>query len=109
MRKKSALLIGSVGVLALSIGFMAELKSTEVMAKEQPKTESVVIGQADIDAGDQYRFVTVEEQKMRENPVEDGDRYTVITVEEQNMVENSSELSGFVPQENGTGFFFTKE
>nr|WP_181715680.1 hypothetical protein [Carnobacterium sp.]QJS06070.1 hypothetical protein [Carnobacterium sp.] len=36
------------------------------------------------------------------------DEVTVITVDEQNNVEKSAKLSGFVPQENGTGFFFAK-
>lgn len=40
--------------------------------------------------------------------VSDKDELTVITVVEQNNVENSTNLSGFVPQENGTGFFFVK-
>jgi len=34
---------------------------------------------------------------------------TVITKEEQNMVENMSAKEGFVPQGNGSGFFFSKE
>ncbi|MDP1421782.1 hypothetical protein Q8G35_26360 [Peribacillus simplex] len=40
---------------------------------------------------------------------EGKDVTTVITAEEQNMVENSSARQGFVPQENGTGFYFVKE
>ena len=67
---------------------MKDLESTEILAKEQPISESVFIGQADIDNRDQIRVVTVEE--------------------EQNMVENSTVLSGFVSQENGPGFFFKK-
>lgn len=99
MRRKSAFIFSVAGVLALSIGFMTELESTEVLAK----------GQAEIDNRDQYRVVTVEEQKIQEkNSIENGDQYTVITAEEQSMVENSSALSGFVPQENGTGFYFLK-
>ncbi len=34
---------------------------------------------------------------------------TVITKEEQYMVEKTFVKEGFVPQENGTGFFFIKE
>ncbi len=42
------------------------------------------------------------------NSVSQKDEVTVITVDEQNNVEKSAKLSGFVPQENGTGFFFAK-
>ncbi|MFF2875104.1 hypothetical protein ACFVR2_02155 [Gottfriedia sp. NPDC057991] len=38
-----------------------------------------------------------------------GDIITNISVEEQNMVENSSAQQGYIPQENGTGFYFVKE
>ncbi|MEH7455092.1 hypothetical protein [Gottfriedia acidiceleris] len=38
-----------------------------------------------------------------------GDIITTITVEEQKMVENSLAQQGFIPQENGTGFYFVKE
>ncbi|MGE8082015.1 hypothetical protein [Peribacillus loiseleuriae] len=86
MKRKSLFIFGVIGVLALSIGFMKDLESTELLAKEQPISESV-IGQADINNGDQI---------------------SVITAEEQNMVENSTDLSGFVSQENGPGFFFEK-
>lgn len=41
--------------------------------------------------------------------VSDSDEIIVITAEEQNKVENSSESSGFISQENGTGFFFEDE
>ncbi|UOK57692.1 hypothetical protein MGI18_25590 [Bacillus sp. OVS6] len=59
---------------------------------------------------DTYKLVTREEQDRREGMVTEGkDVTTVITVEERNMVENSSAQQGFVPQENGTGFYFTKE
>ncbi|MGE8081905.1 hypothetical protein [Peribacillus loiseleuriae] len=108
MKRKSLFIFGVIGVLALSIGFMKDLESTELLAKEQPISESV-IGQADINNGDQIRVITAEEQEMRENnPIEDGDQILVITAEEQNMVENSTDLSGFVSQENGPGFFFEK-
>ena len=47
---------------------------------------------------------------MCENKAIEGkDIKTVITAEEQNRVENSSALSGFVPQENGQGFYFIEE
>lgn len=39
---------------------------------------------------------------------EQTDITTVITKEEQKMVENMSVKEGFVPQENGTGFYFIK-
>ena len=109
MKRKSLFIFGIIGVLTLSIGFMKDLENTEILAKEQPISESLFIGQADIDNGDQIRVVTVEEQEMRENnPIEDGNQYLVITTEEQNVVENSTVLSGFVSQENGPGFFFEK-
>ena len=109
MKRKLLFIFGVIGVLALLIGFIKDLESTEILAKEQPISESVLIGQADIDNGDQIRVVTVEEQEMRENnPIEDRDQYLVITAEEQNMVENSTALLGFVSQENGPGFFFEK-
>lgn len=38
-----------------------------------------------------------------------GDFITTVTVEEQKMVENSPVQQGFVPQENGIGFYFVKE
>ncbi|RDW19661.1 hypothetical protein [Oceanobacillus chungangensis] len=93
MKRKLGLVFGLIGVLALSIGF------TDVIAKEQ----------TDVSNGDKIRVVTVEEQEVRENEdIEGKDLKTVITVEEQNRVENSSALSGFVPQENGHGFYFIK-
>ncbi|UOQ50361.1 hypothetical protein MUN88_10040 [Gracilibacillus caseinilyticus] len=94
MKRKSGLVFGFIGVLALSIGL------TDVLAK----------GQADVSDGNKVRVVTVEEQAVRENKTIEGkDLKTVITAEEQNRVENSSALSGFVPQENGQGFYFIKE
>ena len=94
MKRKSSLVFGFIGVLALSIGF------TNVLAKEQ----------IDLSGEDRIRVITVEEQKLYENKsVEGKDLETVITAEEQNRVENSSALSGFVPQENGQGFYFIKE
>ncbi|MEH7514222.1 hypothetical protein V7146_16030 [Gottfriedia acidiceleris] len=38
-----------------------------------------------------------------------GDIITNLAVEEQNKVENSPAQQGFIPQENGTGFYFVKE
>ena len=94
MKRKSGLVFGFIGVLALSIGF------TNVLAKEQ----------ADLSGEDKIRVVTVEEQELYENKAVEGkDIETVITAGEQNRVENSSALSGFVPQENGQGFYFIKE
>ncbi|MEW9669866.1 hypothetical protein [Ammoniphilus sp. 3BR4] len=104
MKRKLVSVLGFVGVLALSIGFMNDFESTEVLVKEQPISEIASLG-ANIEDGDQYRVVTVEEQEMREK----RDVTTVITAEEQEMVENSSTLAGFVPQEKGTGFYFKKE
>ncbi|MGG0176390.1 hypothetical protein [Gottfriedia acidiceleris] len=50
----------------------------------------------------------VEEQNYSEG-FSGGDFFTTVTVEEQNRVENISAQQGFVPQENGTGFYFVKE
>lgn len=47
-------------------------------------------------------------EKVATNESEKGEFKLHITAEEQNMVENSLDLSGFVPQENGLGFFFEK-
>lgn len=94
MKRKSGLVLGFAGVLAISIGL------TDVLAK----------GQVDVSDGDKYKVVTVEEQEVRENKdIEDSDITTVITAEEQKKVENSSALERFVPQEKGTGFYFKKE
>ena len=94
MNRISGFVFGFIGVLALSMGL------TDVLAK----------GQADVSDGNKVRVVTVEEQAMLENKAIEGkDLKTVITAEEQNRVENSSALSGFVPQENGQGFYFIKE
>lgn len=91
MKRKSSLIFGVIGVLALSIGF------TDVLAKGQ------------VGVSDKIKVVTVEEQEARENKaIGDKDIKTVITAEEQNRVENSSALSGFIAQENGSGFFFEK-
>jgi hypothetical protein len=79
MESKLVLTLSFAGVLALSVGFAEILQSTKVSAEEQPKL------------------------------VEQTDITTVITKEEQNRVENSSAKVGFVPQENRTGFYFTKE
>ena len=80
MKGKLVLTLGLTGVLALSIGFSKNLQSTKVSAKEQPEVTS-----------------------------KQTDVTTVITKEEQYMVENMSAEEGFVPQENGTWFYFTKE
>ena len=89
MKKKSLLILGFVGVISLSIGFMKDLAFAQT------------------NEGDVVRVVTAEEQQMRENPI-DGNHTTVITAKEQNEVENSTIQSGFVKQESGTGFFFEK-
>ena len=99
---KLSLVLCFTGALTLSIGLInnKDLNKTEAFAST---------GQLKVEDGDRYRVVTVEEQEMRENNLDVGeDVSVVITAEEQNMVENSSELSGFVPQENGPGFFFEK-
>ncbi|TKI53671.1 hypothetical protein FC756_22615 [Lysinibacillus mangiferihumi] len=53
-----------------------------------------------------YNIGSAEEQTLVAS--EQTDITTVITKEEQKMVENMSVKEGFVPQENGTGFFFNK-
>ncbi|PEB47698.1 hypothetical protein CON65_22270 [Bacillus pseudomycoides] len=94
MKRKLVLSIIFSGALALSIGFAKDFQSTKVVAQTN---------------GDQYKLVTKEEQVQRESTVAEGkDVTTVITVEEQDMVENSSAQEGFVPQANGTGFYFEK-
>lgn len=93
MKRKVGLFFGFIGAFALSIGF------TSVLAK----------GQIDVSDGDKIIVVPVEEQEAQENQAIGGkDIKIVITAEEQNRVENSSALSGFVPQQNGTGFFFER-
>ena len=86
------MVFGFIGVLALLIGF------TDVLAKGQ-----------DVSNGDKVKVVTVEEQEAHESKaIDDKNIKTFVTAEEQNRVENSSALSGFVPQQNGPGFFFEK-
>ncbi|MBZ5753041.1 stage II sporulation protein P [Metabacillus rhizolycopersici] len=60
---------------------------------------------------EEYRTVDVLAEVIKDILVtsKQTDITTVISVEEQNMIENMSVKEGFVPQENGTGFFFTKE
>ncbi|MCA0983513.1 hypothetical protein LCL89_05530 [Halobacillus yeomjeoni] len=92
-RKSIILAFGVVGILSVSIGF------SNVLAK----------GETNDQLGDTNRVVTAEEQNKVENKtVEDKSVTTVITAEEQNRVENSSAPSGFVKQEDGTGFYFMK-
>ncbi|MGG3943702.1 hypothetical protein ABEV54_19945 [Peribacillus psychrosaccharolyticus] len=98
MKGKLILTLGFAGVLAVSIGFAKDLQNTKASAEVSSKQT------------DTYKLVTREEQDRREGKVAKGkDVTTVITAEEQNMVENSSTQQGFVPQENGTGFYFEKE
>ncbi|MCA0987252.1 hypothetical protein [Guptibacillus algicola] len=90
MRKRLGLVLGIVGVITLSIGI----------------SDGIVKGETSM--GDQTRVVTVEEQNSHEKRVP-IDIATVITAEEQTMVESSSIVEGFVPQENGIGFYFKKK
>ncbi|MCM3574038.1 hypothetical protein M3172_12640 [Mesobacillus subterraneus] len=107
MKGKVVLTTFFAGALALSIGFTNDLENTKVFA--QTELSKVEIGQTVINNGDQYRVISVEEQNRREGYVAEGNSLTTtISVEEQNMVEKSSAKQGFVPQENGTGFFFSK-
>ncbi|PEZ01494.1 hypothetical protein CN326_21155 [Bacillus sp. AFS018417] len=95
MKRKLLIITGFAGALALSIGFAKDFENTKVFAQTN---------------GDQFKHVTREEQNYREGNTADGkDITTTITVEEQEMVENSSAQQGFVPQENGTGFYFEKQ
>lgn len=106
MKVKFVLTLGFAGVLALSIGFGKDLQSTEVTSEKQSKLEKVVTSKQT----DTYKLVTREEQDRREGKLAEGKGVTtVITVEEQEMVENMPAQQGFVPQENGPGFFFSKE
>ncbi|MDO7484910.1 hypothetical protein Q5O89_01070 [Peribacillus frigoritolerans] len=97
MKGKLVLTLGFAGVFAVSIGFAKDLQKTEASAEVSSKQT------------DTYKLVTREDQDRREGMVAEGkDVTTVKTAEEQNMVENSSAQQGFVPQENGTGFYFEK-
>lgn len=80
MKKKVIFTIGLTGVLAFTIGFVANLQNTQVSIEEKT-------------------VVASKQTNMT----------TVITKEEQYMVEKTFVKEGFVPQENGTGFFFIKE
>ena len=107
--KKSVLILGSVGVIALSIGVMKDLQSSEVFAEANEGDVSQVVTVEEQEIRENKLFnVTAGEQILLENNLIDGDYTTVITVEEQNMVENSTDQSGFVEQKNGPGFLFEK-
>ncbi len=80
IKKKVIFTIGLTGVLAFTIGFVANLQNTQVSIEEKT-------------------VVASKQTNMT----------TVITKEEQYMVEKTFVKEGFVPQENGTGFFFIKE
>jgi len=54
-----------------------------------------------------YGLISKEQQIYLEG-ITTEDIVTNVTVEEQNMVENSLAQQGFVPQENGTSFYFVK-
>ncbi|MFD1173190.1 hypothetical protein [Oceanobacillus picturae] len=105
MKIKSVLLLGTAGVLALSIGFLNESEKTEVLAKELPKLDSSALEMTDFNNGNQYRVVTATQQEMNEAK----DLNITITAGEQHMVENSSDVSGFISQEHGLGFYFKKK
>ena len=96
MKRKLVFTFGLTGVLALTIGFAKDLQGTKVSAEEQTDITTVI---------------SKEEQNMVENlsATERKDITTVITAEEQKMVEKMPVKEGFVPQENGTGFFYIKE
>jgi hypothetical protein len=107
MKGKLVLTIGFAGALAFSIGFAKDLQSTKVF--EQTEQSKEKMNKIATNNGDQYRVISIEEQNRREGNIAEGkDVTTTISVEEQNMVENSTARKGFVPQENGTGFFFTR-
>lgn len=84
---KFAVILCSTGALTLSLGFMniKDLNNAKASSQATPLKTSVPLPFA-----------------------KQGNLLTVVTIEEQNMVEKSSALSGFVPQENGPGFFFEK-
>ncbi|WP_103653397.1 hypothetical protein [Bacillus thuringiensis] len=94
MKRKLVLSIVFSSALVLSIGFVKDFQGIKVFAQTD---------------GDQYKNVTKKEQDQRENVIaEEKDVITVITAEEQDMVENGLVQEGFVPQANGTGFYFEK-
>ena len=88
MKKKLGLILCFTVALSLSVGFTNPSDSNTAEAVSQATTSKAAVPASYTDNGS----VT-----------------TVISAEEQNMVENSSALSGFVPQENGQGFYFIKE
>ncbi|MFP7296934.1 hypothetical protein [Neobacillus niacini] len=91
----------------LSIGFPKDLQSTKVFT--QTEQSKVIVEQTAANNGDEYRVISVEEQNQREgNVAREKNVTTLISMEEQNMVENSATQQGFVPQENGSGFFFAR-
>lgn len=109
MKGKLVLILCFTGALILSIDFMKDkdLRNIEVSVQN----EEVFLKQTKTNGEDTLKVITREEQEARENMlnVENKDQSTVITKEEQEMVENMSIKEGFIPQKDGTGFYFVKE
>jgi hypothetical protein len=106
MKRKLVLTIVLAGVL-VSIGFTKELQNTKVFA--QTEISKVKDGQTEVNNGNQYRTISVEEQNRREGYVAEGKNLTTtISAEEQNMVEKSSAKQGFVHKKMEQVSFFLK-
>lgn len=82
MRKKAVLILGFVGVFSLSFVLMMELQGSEMDIQTEQST---------------IHYAQYEKELI-----------TTISVEEQNKVENGLDKQGFISQENGTGFYFSK-
>lgn len=97
--------IGVVAILAVSSLSLLNARADRSDEQQKEQTTEMV----NTNERDYSRVVTKEDQEHRESMLNEKDQVTVITKEEQKMVENMSVKEGFVPQEEGTGFFFTKE
>jgi hypothetical protein len=105
LKRKLALIICFTGVLALSTDFVKDKTLTVFAQNKEVNARQTVVNKS------VTKTVSFEEQELSEKMLydgKDGDVKTTVTAKEQNLVENSSVKEGFVPQENGTGFFFIK-
>lgn len=106
--KKDSYRWSAIGVVAiLAVSSLSLLNARADRSDEQQKEQTTEM--VNTNERDYSRVVTKEDQEHRESVLNEKDQVTVITKEEQKMVENMSVKEGFVPQEKGTGFFFTKE
>lgn len=92
---KRIIIVSVAGALLYFKGYSTELTNKDGILKTS------------INQTNQYSLIPKEAQNYFEG-FGGGDSITTISVEEQNMVENSTAQQGFVPQENGTGFYFVK-